>query len=395
MKNQWTNYLFGIVRVIIEGNGTERFLNDCIRLGIPVWNVKRKSKNALTFFIRLQDVHAIRKVVRGNECKCRFERKVGLPFLLLKTRKNSGFAAGIVVFLLIIFLLSNMVWGIQIEGAKPETEHLIKKELNRIGVKTGKSQFFIKNPDTIQKELTDNIEEITWVGVELNGTTFHLKVVEKNQPEQDKLISPRHIVAKKKAVVSKIFVEQGQPLVTVNEHVEKGQILVSGLIGKEGKEEEVAAKAEIHGETWYKSEIKVPLKSTFNVFTGEDKKKHYLKFWSTSVPIWGFKNELFSSFEVEEDTRYLKFLRWTLPIAYVKETYREKEEVVRNYTAKQAKEAALEIGRKHVEGKLDEDGEVKGEKVLHETNENGKVKLIVLYQVIEDIVKTTPIVQGD
>jgi similar to stage IV sporulation protein len=38
---------------------------------------------------------------------------------------------------------------------------------------------------------------------------------------------------------------------------------------------------------------------------------------------------------------------------------------------------------------------VKSEKVLHETTGNGKVKLIILYQVIEDIVQPTPIVQGD
>ena len=84
-----------------------------------------------------------------------------------------------------------------------------------------------------------------------------------------------------------------------------------------------------------------------------------------------------------------------MPIAYVNETYREKEEVSRDYTKKQAKEAAIDRGRKDIEDRLDEKEKVIGEKVLHETNENGKVKLTVLYQVLENIVKTTPIVQGD
>ena len=46
--------------------------------------------------------------------------------------------------------------------------------------------------------------------MELNGTTFHLKVVEKNQPEPDKLSNPRNIVAKKKALLLDMFVEEGQ-----------------------------------------------------------------------------------------------------------------------------------------------------------------------------------------
>lgn len=395
MKNQWTSYLFGVVKVSIKGRGTERFLNDCIRNKITVWNVKRGQENSLSFFIRLQDVHALRAVVKRNECKCRFEKRFGFPFFVQRSWRNNGFVLGLLAFLMVIFVLSNMIWGIKVEGASPETEHLIKKELSRIGVKTGKFQFFVENPDDIQKSLTDNIQQITWVGVELTGTTYHLKVVEKNQPEEEELVSPRHIVAKKEAVIKKMFVEQGQPLTTLNEHVNKGQVLVSGLIGKEDEQKEVAAKAEIFGETWYKSSITIPLKTTFDVLTGEAKFKHYLQFGSFKIPIWGFGGNEFKSFEVEDDVHHLKFLKFTLPIAYVNETYLEKEEVKREYTFEQAKEAALDRGRKDIEDQLDEDEKVIGEKVLHQSNENGKVTLTVLYQAIENIVKTTPIVQGD
>jgi similar to stage IV sporulation protein len=395
MKNQWTSLFFGIVRVKIEGRGTERFLNDCIRGDIVVWNVKRGKSGGISFYIRLKDVHALRKVVRKNECKCRFEKRLGFPFLLRRTWRNSGFIMGLLAFLVVIFALSNMIWGIDVDGASPETEHLIKKELSQIGIKKGKFQFFVEDPDEIQKSLTDNIQQITWVGVELTGTTYHLKVVEKNQPEEEELMSPRHIVAEKEAVISKMFVEQGQPLTTLHEHVKKGQILVSGLIGKEDEQKKVAAKAEIFGETWYRSTISIPLKTTFHVFTGEATVKHYLQFGSFKLPIWGFKDPKFTSFEVEDDVRYMSFLNFTLPIAYVNETFRERQEVSRDYTEKQAKEAALDRGRKDIEDKLDKDEKVIGEKVLHETNENGKVKLTVLYQVLENIVKTTPIVQGD
>jgi similar to stage IV sporulation protein len=395
MKNQWTSYLFGVVKVSISGRGTERFLNDCIRNNIMVWNVKRYESDSLSFFIRLQDVHALRAVVKKNECKCRFEKRLGFPFFVKKSWRNNGFVLGVLAFLMVIFLLSNMIWGIKVEGASPETEHLIKKELSSIGVKTGKFQFLVENPDDIQKTLTDNIQQITWVGVELTGTTYHLKVVEKNQPEEEELVSPRHIVAQKEAVIKKMFVEQGQPLTTLNEHVSKGQVLVSGLIGKEDEQKKVAAKAEIFGETWYKSSITIPLKTTFDVLTGEAKVKHYLQLGSFRIPIWGFGASKFNSFEVEDDVYHVKFLKFTLPIAYVNETYREKEQIKREYSVEQAKEAALDRGRKDIEDKLDEEEKVIGEKVLHQSNENGKVKLTVLYQAIENIVKTTPIVQGD
>ncbi|WP_191560785.1 sporulation protein YqfD [Metabacillus idriensis] len=394
MKNQWINFFYGIVKVTIRGKGMERFINDCIRNDIPVWNVRREEE-ALSFFIRLKDVHAIRSVARKNECKCYLKRKAGLPFLIQRSLKNSGFIIGFGLFFIVILLLSNMVWGIDIKGAKPSTEHLIKKELDAMGVKVGKLQFFIDDPDTIQRKLTNNIQELTWVGVELIGTNYHLEVVEKNEPEKITLSGPQHIVAKKKAIITKMYVEQGQPAVTIHEHVREGQILVSGFIGNEKNQQKVAAKAEIFGETWYRAEIIKPIETTFNVFSGKDKRKYYLKLGSFHVPVWGFNQEIFPSFEMEDDVRTVKFLKWSLPLGYVKEIYREKEVVKRSYSINEAKEAALNDGKKELQQKLGDEAEIKGQKVLHQSSENGKVKLIVLYQVIENIVKTTPIVQGD
>ncbi|MDQ7864115.1 sporulation protein YqfD [Peribacillus frigoritolerans] len=45
-------------------------------------------------------------------------------------------------------------------------------------------QFFVDDVDTIQRKLSDRIGALTWVGVELKGTTYHFRVVEKRQPKE-------------------------------------------------------------------------------------------------------------------------------------------------------------------------------------------------------------------
>ena len=89
-----------------------------------------------------------------------------------------------------------MLWKIDITGANPETEHQIRQQLDQIGVKRPLS-VFNADPGKIQQALTKRVENITWVGIELNGTALHMKVVEKNEPDKEKYIGPRHIVAKK------------------------------------------------------------------------------------------------------------------------------------------------------------------------------------------------------
>ncbi|MBE4908023.1 sporulation protein YqfD [Bacillus luteolus] len=395
MKNQWMNFFSGSVKIKVTGKGIERFLNDCVRNGIPIWDVKKPYTDSCTCHINLRDISKIRPLVRKSDCRLRFIGKKGLPFLFRRTLLNSGFLIGAILFFSIITFLSNMIWGIQIEGAKPETEHLLRKELTEIGVQKGKLQFLVADVESIQRQLSDNIDAITWVGVELKGTTYHFQVVEKNQPEKPEFISPRHLTAKKKAVITDMFVEEGMPLVTVNDHVTEGQVLVSGIIGKEGQTKIVPARAKIFGETWYKSEVMVELTTKFYVFTGNYKTKHYLKFWNWSLPIWGFGKNEFKSFETETHEKPIRFIKWNLPIAYTKITSRENEEVERTYTVEQAKEVAKQYAKNKLEEELDEDAKIKGEKVLHQSHENGKVRLSIHYQVIENIVTSIPLVQGD
>ncbi|MEH6973179.1 sporulation protein YqfD [Bacillus sp. JJ675] len=394
MKNKWLSFFSGKIQLEVTGMGIERLLNECTRQGIPLFDVKKK-KDSVFLYILLSDVHAFRGIIRRFDCKCRFTRRKGFPFVIQKSKHNSGFTLGIAAFFVVMFLLSNMLWKVDISGAKPETEHLIRQQLDEIGVKKGRLQFLMPTREKIQQSLTKGVENITWVGIELNGTALHMKVVEKNEPEKEKLSGPHHIVAKKRATIAKMFVEKGEPLVTVNEHVDKGQMLVSGLIGSEEERQKVGAKGKIYGETWYKSTVTVPLETSFDVFTGKVRTRHKLAIGSMSIPFWGFsfKEEELARPKTEVQKHPLHFLTFKLPLSYEKEMTRETEQVKRVYTKKEAVREGIEMGKKDVRKKIGEDGDVIGEKVLHETSENGKVKLIILYQVIEDIVQTTPIVQ--
>ncbi|MFB6465766.1 sporulation protein YqfD [Cytobacillus sp. Hz8] len=395
MKNQWILFFSGIVAVKVSGNGIERLINKCIRSGIYIWNVKRHGTHAVTLKIGLQDVHKLRHAARDSDCKIEFLRRSGVPFLLKRLMKNGGFLAGAILFLFIIFILSNMVWGIEIKGANPATEYKIRKELDKMGVKVGQLQFFINNVEGIQSELTNQIDEITWVGVELKGTTYSLKVVEKNEPKKPKQVDRQNLVAKKKAVIVDMFVEEGQPMVEVNQHVKKGQLLVSGVIGKEGETKEVPAKGKVYGETWYKTEVELPLETTFQVFNGKEKRKHYLKLGKWQVPIWGFGKLEFNQYETEVNEKKVRFLKWQIPISYTEKTFREREKVERSYSKKEAVNIAKEMARKDIKSHLSEDAIIKGENVLQQSFENGKVKLSIHFQIIENIAVGQPIIQGD
>lgn len=395
MRNQWVHFYSGIIKIKASGKGLERFLNALVRNDISVWDVKRHGTEHLTFYTRLEDAKRIRHIIRNFECKITFIKRTGIPFFLKRLLKNGGFLAGSFLFLSVIFLLSNMIWDIEVKGADPATEYKINKVLKDMGVKKGQLQFLVDTPEAIQQNISNSIEEITWIGVELQGTTYHLQVVEKSEPEKMEKLGPQNLVAKKKAVIVDMFVEEGEPKVEINDHVEPGKILVSGEIGNDEKKRQVSAKGKVIGEIWYKSQVVLPIESHFQVFNGNEERKHYLRVGNVSIPIFGARKTDFKSFEKETDTKEFNFLKWKLPFTYVTDIYRESEEVIRKYSDKDALEVAKEMARKDLKNKLPEEAVIKEEKILHHRKQNGKVYLTMLFHVYEDIAVEQPIVQGE
>ncbi|MDQ0342256.1 hypothetical protein J2S14_001049 [Lederbergia wuyishanensis] len=395
MKNQWLTFITGRVLVKAEGKGIERLINRLAQSGLIMWKVKKRKSGDVLFFIALPDLHKFRNAARKADCTITLIRGVGLPFIWKRAFKHSGFLVGIVLFFLIAFILSNVTWGIEIKGADPETEHKMRKELTQLGIKVGSFHLFSDKPDMIQQKLTEKIDNITWIGVELKGTTFHFSVVQKNDPKKPELKNPSHLVAKKKAVISSMFVEKGKSMVKVNQYVEKGQLLVSGMIGSEEKPKLVSATGEVWGITWYNTKVEFPLNSNFKVYTGQEIRRHYLVFGKLSLRLWGFKSVDFKQYETETIDHDLFFLGWKLPIVYSERTIRENEQMPRSLTKEEAIEEAKELARSDLENNIPPEARVDGEYILQQEVDNGKVKLSINFQVVENIAEERPIIQGD
>ncbi|OEH93699.1 sporulation protein YqfD [Bacillus solimangrovi] len=395
MKNHWTSFFAGYTKVKISGRLIEPLLNQCAKSGVQMWELRRLSEDSCEMYVYLKHIKELRHIVRHYRCKMRFTEKKGLPFWSIRMLHNSGFVIGILGALMIMFLLSNMVWDIEIEGAEPDTEHKLRQAIDEYGVKRGKPLFLLPDAAIIQQDLTIGVDGITWLGVERTGTTYHFQVVEEKRVTPDEVKGPQHLVAKKQAVIHDLFIEEGQPLVTVNDYVEKGDILVSGILGKEGQTKMASAKGEVLGEVWYQSTVYIPMKTKFNVLTGEKVTKRYMNVSGISIPIWGFGDVPYEQFEQNEKQTPLLFFKWTTPITYEESSYLEKKVVQRNYDKKSAIEQGKKIGKKELFNRIDQDATIKGEKVLHQSVENGKVKLIIHYQVIENISVEQPIIQGD
>lgn len=395
MKNKWLYFFSGFVRIEVKGKYGERFLNRCIEEKLTIWDISRVNEEKIVANLLLTDVKRLKPLLKMTSCKVTFLERYGWPFFYRRLLIRSGLAIGFVAAFMIILLLSNMVWSVTIKGASPKAEHELRQIIESMGIERGKFVFLLPSVEDIQKEVTERLDGATWIGVRLNGTNYEFEVVEQTLPEQAEAISPRHLVATKKAIIHDLFVEKGTAKVKPNQFVQKGDVLVSGYIGKEGSQVAVGAKGIIFGEIWYKSTVTVPLKQSIDTLTGEHLSRHFVSIFGFDIPVWGFKNEPFSKEELNERVVPLAFLQMTLPIQYKQKQWLERDHYMREYTKEEAIQAGIEAAKYELKQILPKDAKIKSEKVLHETVENGKVKLLIHYQVIEDITGIERISQGE
>jgi len=400
MRKIQGSFLSGYVTILVKGKLPELFFQDCINQGIPVWNIKKIAPNQCSGNIKLNHVSIIKQIKRNHHYKIKFTKKKGVPFLLGRFFGKKELITGLILSILLIIFLSNIIWKVEIAGVPKDLEEKISKQLTNYGIHPGVWIFTTDSPGEIQKKLENDIPELLWVGVEQKGTTFFLEGVEKLIVEKEDVKGPRDLIATKKGVIKKMYVSKGKPQVQLHDYVEPGDLLVSGnLTGSLDEDEEesekdpiyVVSEGEVIANTWYEVSVTVPLETNYESMTGNQNKKYYLKLNDYQIPIWGFRSADYQHKSVENKVNSIRFLKWKLPINIVESTISEKEHITKMRNKEEAVKIGIEQAKKELKLQLGTNATIISEKLLHESNENGKVRLKLYVSVEEDIVKEQPI----
>ncbi|GGA68656.1 sporulation protein YqfD [Ornithinibacillus halotolerans] len=408
MKQIQGTFIKGYVRIVVTGHMPEMFFQSCVSNGITVWDIKRESSKSCSGNIKLADVSKVKQLRRKYEYKISFKERRGYPFIFHRFIRRKEFVLSFIMSILLIIFMSNIIWKVEITGELPlELEEKIVKQLNEYGVHPGAWIFSIDPPGKIQQKLTEDIPELLWVGVNQKGTTYQLEGVEKIIVQEEKVAGPRNLVATKKGVIKRMYVAKGLPKVKINDYVEPGKVLVSGNLNEveQSNEEEdeekpkkqvlVPAEGEIIASTWYEVDVTIPLKQRYEHLTGQQEKKYYFGIKNFKLPIWGFGKPEFEEIHYDSLETPIKFLKWDLPFSIVEQTLSEKQIQEIERSKEQAIQAGIKQAREEVQLQLGPDATIISEKVLHESVENGKVKLYLYMTVEENIAKAQPITQGD
>ena len=367
----------GFVLVRLSGYAPERFFNLCCNHDIVIWNLQYK-EGCYEFCISNRAFFSLKPILRKTKTKVKVLERHGLPFFLFRYRKRKLFFLGIVLCGLLLFLLSQYIWNIEICGNMNITDETILSylETQKLSFGTAKSKI---DASALEEELRDSFPEIIWTSVQIRGTKMTIDLKENlviqpvEKPNDGKAYD---ITADKDAIIDSIITRQGTPLVQEASVVKKGDILVCGrldILGDGGEitnYEYCVSDADIIGITDIPYEDSFALSYEEKNWTGNEKNRYSVDIflYHFSIPAPKLPYEHYDTFSTVRQIHVCS--DFYLPLSMRTLTCKE-------YTIQQKKyqqEEAKSLANKHLEIYLEKlkekDIQIMEKNVMIELDEN-------------------------
>lgn len=220
----------GTILVEIQGFFTERYINLCRINNVKIWNIQNMSGGIIRFNIAIKDFKKLKSITKKTKCKVKILDKKGVYFKLFKYRKRRIVILLLASFIFLCFLSNSFIWKIHVTGNEYIEEADIIESLKESGIYVGRNKIGLKT-----KKVINNLRvlqpDISWVGIDIEGTNVIVNIVEKTKLKENININGiGDIVSDKSGIIQKITVENGTAIPSVGDYIEEGRILIEGKI---------------------------------------------------------------------------------------------------------------------------------------------------------------------
>lgn len=376
----------GYIKITVFGFFIERFLNLALNSKINIWDVKKKDDATAILCTDMFGYRKLAQIAKKTGCKINVDKKVGMPFFILKHKKRKTFLLFFILIVLGIYYYSLHIWNIEIIGEFTFPIEEIKQELDTENIKIGVMK---KSLDTsyIKNNIYMRRHDIAWIGISFKGTNCTVEIVEANLKEEENELDkvPCNIVSNKDGMVYSINVLEGTGLVKSGDMVKSGDILISGVMESNWSSNRyVNSKGEIYIKTWYTNKEIMQLERDIISHTGNEEHKYALEIENYKINFGntGTKYEKYDTIISENKFNLLGIIE--LPVKFNKIIYREIDVETVRYTEKQAINTAIKNIENSLIKEIDSSAEIINKDI--KTSKNGNVITVVItYECIEKV----------
>lgn len=227
------NWLRGTVTIQVEGPFLERYFNICAAAGIGFWAVRQLDGERAEVTLSRWDLCRAEALGEKALCTVQLVAEAGLPAFLRRFRWRYGMAAGALLVVFLLTVVSRFVLVVEVEGNETVSRSAILAQLQNHGFGVGSY-----GPDVDVRELSNQVlldmKELSFLTVNITGIRATVIVRETDPvPEIVDENAIADVAAARDGVIVDMDVMSGRPVVSEGQAVLEGEVLISSLLVNE------------------------------------------------------------------------------------------------------------------------------------------------------------------
>ena len=380
MKNSIFYNLSSKVLLNIKGKNIDNFIKRLNRNNIEILNINYISYNEINISVKKEDYNKI------IDLKTIYEINIidyeGVEKVKKNTLKNKYIIIFVLFFLIVLYILSNIIFSINIVTTDSKMKEILLEELSKEGIKRYNfKKNYIELQSIKKKILSKHKHDIEWIEIETIGTKYIVKFVPRIQNSEKEENKNKDIISKYDALIKDMSITKGEIIKDVGTYVKKGDLIVSGTVKlNEELKEIVGAEGVVYGEVWYNVKVNYPYKYYSEKETGKRKKVLTINFLNSKIELFNFNK--YKTKKIRKKTILKNML---LPISISKDTQIETEVINASYDEKELINKALEYSKKKVKETLNSDEYILKSIILNKRKNNKSITLNIFFSVLRKI----------
>lgn len=211
-----------------------RFFSVCQAYNVSIYELNLRLKDdkysEYYFFVKSRDLEKLRDASIKTRISYEQIKEIGILPAVKRFLNRKFFFTCILSCAIMLYVLTLFIWQIQISGCVNRTSGEILELINEKGISFG--MFKVKcDCDKIEEAIRNEFEDVLWVSASIKGTGLFIQIKE-NTYLNDKMAignEPADLTADFSGKIIDIVTRTGEALVKVDDEIEKGQILISGV----------------------------------------------------------------------------------------------------------------------------------------------------------------------
>ncbi len=364
----------------IKGKNIERFIKRLNTNNIDILKITYVSFKEIIIEIYEKDLNVLKEIKTIYDIIILEEK--GVSLIKKNLIKNKYLIFFGVISLIILNILSNIIFEIEVITNNSSLNNYILEQLNKYGIEQyGFSKSYSEIQIIKENILSENKDTIEWLEITKEGIKYIVRLEPRIKNEEDLIFENRHVIASKDGIIKSIVATSGQIVKNINDYVKKGDVIISGDIYlNEEIKNTISANGSVFAETWYTVDVEYPYVYYEELKTGNTKNVFNISFLNYNLSLFDFNKYEYS--DIEEKKIFNNEL---IPFKLTYQTQEEIKIIDQVLTEEEAIEQALLKAKSTIEKSLDEDEYIITSKCLKTDIQEELVKVEVFVAVYENI----------